>query len=107
MNVESDCFLLSILNVSLQAGVVPPKRDDGGVAFLKKVARQYASKGEKAYNFGQPESKNLQTVGASVIGHCRTYVQVCEHVVPYASIMTTSTVTSSANFLVLFLLERA
>jgi hypothetical protein len=34
----------------------PPRREDGGPYFLEKVAKQYASKGQKAFTFGEFES---------------------------------------------------
>jgi hypothetical protein len=37
--------------------MVQPRREDGGPFFLQKVAKLYATKGEKAFNFGQFESK--------------------------------------------------
>jgi hypothetical protein len=32
-------------------------RQDGGAIFLEKVARQYASQGEKGYNLGKYDCK--------------------------------------------------
>ncbi|CAF3425090.1 unnamed protein product [Rotaria sp. Silwood1] len=36
---------------SLQGKFIQPNREDGGPALLQKVAKHYASKGDKAYNF--------------------------------------------------------
>jgi len=45
--------------LSLQGKPIQPRREDGGPFFLQKVAKQYASKGQKAFNFGQFESKKI------------------------------------------------
>ncbi|CAF0904919.1 unnamed protein product [Rotaria sordida] len=37
---------------SLQGKAFQPSREDGGPALLQKIAKHYASKGEKTYNFG-------------------------------------------------------
>ena len=46
-----------LLLISLQAKGFQPRREDDGAFFLQKVAKLYASKGEKAYNYGQFNSK--------------------------------------------------
>lgn len=42
---------------SANTNFVQPKREDGGLFLLEKVARDYASKGEKAFKFGQYETR--------------------------------------------------
>jgi len=50
-----------IVLISPQAIVNQPRREDGGPFFLQKVAKQYASKGLKAFDFGQFESKTTSS----------------------------------------------
>jgi hypothetical protein len=38
---------------------MPPNQENGGPALLAKIAKQYASKGQKAFTFGPHESKFL------------------------------------------------
>jgi hypothetical protein len=52
---------LLLFQISPQAIVKQPPREDGGPFFLQKVAKQYASKGLKAFNFGQFESKTISS----------------------------------------------
>ena len=50
--------------ISLQAagGVPPARRDDAGVPFMQKIARQYANKGQKSYNYLQSTSNDESIV---------------------------------------------
>ncbi len=47
-----------MFQISPQLNAAQPRKD-GGPFFLEKVAKEYASKGEKAFNFGQFESKQI------------------------------------------------
>jgi hypothetical protein len=50
-----------MFQISPQVNVNQPRREDGGPFFLEKVAKQYASKGEKAFKFGEFESKKTSS----------------------------------------------
>jgi hypothetical protein len=45
--------------LSLQGKPIQPRREDGGAYFLQNVAKQYASKGEKVYNFAEYNGKDF------------------------------------------------
>lgn len=51
-------IFLFIFQTRSQGNVVQPQREDGGPIFLEKVAKAYASKGVKAFDGDQYESKN-------------------------------------------------
>jgi len=56
MIVNSQCnnsTFFFLPSISLQGKAIQSPREDGGPMLLEKAARQFASQGEKGYNFGK------------------------------------------------------